>query len=137
MSANPTGKRIGRSILAVFVGVLVNVIPAVAIDGVLHATGVYPPFGQTMSTGLFLLATSYRVLLGIAGAYVTARLAPRRPVFHALVLGGIGVAMCAVGTITMKDAGPIWYPLLLIAITLPCSLLGGKMAEKISSGAKA
>ncbi len=77
------------SVLAVIAGLLTNIIPAVAIDAVLHATGIYPPIGERMSDGLLLLASSYRVLVAIAGGYLTARLAPAKPVKHVLVLAGL------------------------------------------------
>ena len=40
-----------------------------------------------MSDALFLLATVYRSLYAVAGSYVTARLAPHRPMKHALAGG--------------------------------------------------
>jgi hypothetical protein len=40
-----------------------------------------------MGDALFLLATAYRIVYGVAGSYVTARLAPDRPMQHALALG--------------------------------------------------
>ncbi len=130
MSSSDSPPRIGRSVLAVFTGIIVNVIPALAIDGALHMAHVFPPTPQMMTNGLFALATSYRVLLGIAGAYFTARLAPSRPIMHALILGGIGLIMCAAGMITVKDAAAIWYPIVLMVLTIPCSLLGASIAKK-------
>jgi hypothetical protein len=38
-------------------------------------------------TGDYLLALVYRTVYGILGGYVTARLAPRAPMRHALILG--------------------------------------------------
>jgi hypothetical protein len=123
----PGSRRIGRRVWAVLAGLLANAIPASAIDAVLHATGVFPPVGQSMSDGLFLLALAYRVLLGIAGSYVTARLAPDRPMQHALALGLVGVLLGTAGTVAMWNAGPAWYPLTLIAVTMPCAWLGGRL----------
>src|SRR5882762_9275238 len=45
-------------------------------DMVFHTTGTYPPWGQTMSDGLFLLATAYRIVYSVAGCYLVAWLAP-------------------------------------------------------------
>jgi hypothetical protein len=59
---------------------------------VLHATGVFPPFGQPMADALFLLATAYRIVYGVAGCYLTARLAPDRPMRHALALGVVALS---------------------------------------------
>jgi hypothetical protein len=114
----------------VFAGLLVNIIPAVAIDALLHAAGVYPPVGVKLSGALSLLAFSYRLPLATAGGYVTARLAPASPVKHALVLGAIGVALSTAGAIAMWEAGPAWYPLSLIAISGPCSWLGARLRTR-------
>jgi surface polysaccharide O-acyltransferase-like enzyme len=86
-----------------------------------------------MADSLFLLAIAYRTIYAVAGSYITARLAPERPMWHALVLGAIGVAITTAGTAATWDRGPEfgphWYPLVLIAITIPCSWAGGKLFE--------
>jgi hypothetical protein len=125
----PGSRRIGRRVLAVVAGLLANGIPASVMDGVLHATGVYPPLGQRMSHGLFVLALAYRLVLGVAGSYLTARLAPDRPMQHSLALGGVGVLLGVAGTIALWNAGPAWYPLTLIALTMPCAWLGGRLFQ--------
>jgi len=127
MSNTVTKKSWPRSIAAVFAGLLTNIIPAVAIDAALHAAEIYPPMGQPMSHALLVLAFSYRLVLAVAGGYFTARLAPHNPMKHALVLGGIGVLLSSAGTIAMWGAGPAWYPLALIAVAIPCSLLGARL----------
>lgn len=126
----PASRRLGRRIGAVFAGLLANAIPASVLDAVFHATGVYPPLGQRMADGLFLLALTYRLILGVAGSYLTARLAPDRPMQHALALGVVGVLLGTAGTVAMWNAGPIWYPLVLIALTMPCAWLGGRLRQR-------
>ena len=66
------------------------------------------------------LATVYRTLDGVVGSYVMARLAPDRPMGHALVGGLIGVAMSTLGAVVTwnKDLGPRWYPLALIVTAM-------------------
>jgi len=75
------------SIGAVLAGFVAVFVLSLGTDVVLHATGVFPPWGQPMSDVLLLLATVYRTVYGVAGSYITARLAPDRPMGHALVLG--------------------------------------------------
>lgn len=120
-------KGILRSIGAVSAGLLTNIIPAVAIDAMLHALSVYPPVGQRMSDVLSLLAFSYRLPLAIAGGYLTAWLSPSNPMKHALALGGIGVVLSTAGAIAMWEAGPAWFSLSLIAISIPCSWAGARL----------
>src|SRR5207245_6422748 len=105
-------------------------ISTTAFDIVLHATHVLPPWTQPISNNLAALAFAYRVVISIAGCYLTARLAPDRPMQHALVLGGIGVVLSAIGAAATwgRGLGPEWYPLALIAVSIPCAWLGGKLA---------
>jgi hypothetical protein len=124
-------RRIGRSIAAVFAGLLTIAVLDNLIDFILHSTGVYPPVGQTMADGLFLLAVGYRTIDGILGCYLAAALAPSRPMRHALTLGGIGVVLSTLGLLATlgggPELGPIWYPLTLVAITPVCAYIGGRL----------
>jgi hypothetical protein len=124
----PQGRPI-RSVGAVFAGLLVIVVASTAIDAVLHGTSVYPPPGQPMSDGLWLLATAYRLVISVFGCYLAARLAPGRPMAHALALGIIGVLISGAGAIYAWDKGPgfgpRWYPLGLVVTALPTAWLGG------------
>jgi hypothetical protein len=82
-----------------------------------------------MSDGLFAFATVYRTLYGVVGSYITARLAPNRPMGHAMVGGLIGLALSTLGAVVTwnKELGPHWYPLALIATAMPTAWLGGKL----------
>jgi hypothetical protein len=120
-----------RSVGSVLAGLIAIVVLSVGTDTLLHATGVYPRWFQPMSAPLWVLATAYRVVYGIAGGYVTARLAPDRPMHHALALGVIGVVLSTVGAVVNWNKGaaygPHWYPIALIAISLPSCWVGGMM----------
>ena|SRR5215475_882256 len=124
-------RRTLRSIGAVLAGFLAIILITIATDMALHATGVFAPPGQPMSNGLWLLATAYRIVYGVAGSYIAARLAPDRPMQHALALGVVGFALSIVGAVVTWNLGPAfgphWYPLALVAIAIPCAWLGGKL----------
>jgi hypothetical protein len=124
-------KRTLRSVGAVLAGALVGIILSIGTDTLLRAAGTFPALGQPMSNSLFLIATAYRTIYGIAGAYITARLAPARPMFHALVLGSLGLIASTVGAVvtwnSVPSLGPHWYPLALIALAIPPAWLGGKL----------
>ena len=70
-------------------------------------------------------------IYGVFGSYVTARLAPSRPMLHALILGVIGAAASVAGAVMawnrVAEFGPHWYPLALIVLALPESWLGGQL----------
>ena len=126
-------RRLGRSIGAVLTGIFAGIVLTIGTDISLHASGVFPPLRQhpPMSNALFLLATAYRIVYGIAGSYIIALLAPNRPMQHALVGGVVGLVVSIVGAAvtwhTVPSLGPHWYPLALIVTALPCAWLGGKL----------
>jgi multisubunit Na+/H+ antiporter MnhB subunit len=124
-------RRFWRSVGAVVAGLLAIVVLSTATDAVMHATGVFPPAGQPMSDALWLLATAYRIVYGVAGCYIAARLAPDRPMQHALVLGVVGLVLSIAGAAATWNRGPgfgpKWYPLAVIAIALPCAWAGGRL----------
>jgi hypothetical protein len=124
-------RRVGRSIVAVLAGVLAIIILSLATDAVLHGTGIFPPMGQPMSDGLFVLTTLYRLIYGVLGGYIAARLAPGRSMMHSMVLGIIGLVLSTAGAIATwnrgPEFGPKWYPLALVVTAIPCAWLGGKI----------
>jgi hypothetical protein len=127
----------GRSVAAVAAGFFATALLSLATDVVMHATGVFPRWGQAMSDGLFVLATIYRVVYTLIGGYVTATLAPRRPMSHVMVLGAIGTIAATVGLVATWNAGPAfgpkWYPVLLVVTALPCVLAGGMLRSRQAS----
>ena len=134
MSETHRRPRTLRRVGAVFAGLLAIVVLSIATDMALQVTGVYPPFGQPMSDALFLLATAYRIVYGVAGSYMAARLAPDRPMQHALALGVVGLVVSIAGAVVTwgrgPEFGPVWYPLAVIAIAMPCAWAGGRLHVK-------
>lgn len=112
---------------AVLAGLLAIVVLSTAADTVLHATGVYPPFPEVMADGLFLLATAYRIVFGVAGSWLAARLAPDHPMRHALALGAVGTVISIAGAAAMWQYGPGGYSLAIVAISFPCAWAGGRL----------
>ena len=134
MSETHHPRRILRSIGAVLVGVLAVIILSLGTDVVLHATGIYPPWFQPMADWLWVLATAYRIVYGIAGGYIAARLAPNRPMAHALALGVVGLALSITGVAANwnkgPEYGPRWFALAIVATAIPCAWVGGKLRTR-------
>jgi hypothetical protein len=124
-------RRLGRSITAVVVALVVNAVLSLGVDQIMHSLGIYPPWGQPMPDSLFLLATAYRVVFGVLSGYIAARLAPNRPMAHALALGVVGVILSFAGLVATWNAGPAfgakWYPIALVVLAMPCAWAGGKL----------
>jgi hypothetical protein len=125
---------LGRSIGAVVAGIVTAVALTLVTDLVLHAVGFFPRQGQPASDGPLVVATLYRVVFGILGSYVSARLAPNRPMWHAMIPGILGFVVSILGAAATWNRGasfgPRWYPLALVVTALPCAWVGGWMRER-------
>ena len=133
MSDTNPPRRIGRSIIAVLVGMVVGIAITLSTDEILHIVGVFPPWGASMVgfDGALLLATAYRTVYGVLGSYIMARLAPDRPMTHALVGGFLGLVVSIAGAVATWNKGPAfgphWYPLALIVLAIPQAWAGGRL----------
>lgn len=116
-----------KSILAVIAGIVFIVVVTTLVDIALHMIGIYPPLGEPMDDRLALLATAYRIVISVAGAWLTAWLAPNAPMRHAMALGYVGVLLGLVGLAATWDKGlaPLWYPVALVLLAVPQCWLGG------------
>lgn len=114
---------------SVLAGLVSIVAASTIVDAACRALGLFPPVdAPPMADGLFLLALAYRATIGVGGSYLTARLAPARPMRNALVLGTLGLCLGAAGTAANWGVGPLWYALGVTASAVPCAALGGYLA---------
>ncbi|TMQ56480.1 MAG: hypothetical protein E6K72_05060 [Candidatus Eisenbacteria bacterium] len=120
-----------KSVWAVVAGVLFIIVVTTVVDIVLHVTHVFPPMNQPINDSLALLATSYRIVISVCGAWLTARLAPNQPMEHAMILGLVGVILGLIGVVATWNLGlgPRWYPIALAVLAIPQCWLGGKIHE--------
>ena len=125
-----------KSIWAVVAGVLFIIILTTLVDILLHATGVFPSMNQPIGDALTILATAYRIVISIGGAWLTARLAPERPMKHAMILGSVGVVLGLVGVVATWNLGlgPRWYPIALTVLAIPQCWAGARIYEMQSGG---
>ena len=121
----------GKSIWAVVAGVLVIIGVTTLVDIVMHVMGFFPPMDQPITNALALVATFYRIVIGVGGAWLTARLAPDKPMKHAMILGYVGVALGLVGVVATWNMGlgPGWYPIALVVLAIPQCWAGGRIYE--------
>ncbi len=124
-----------RSIWAIVAGIIFIIVVTTMVDIALHLARVYPPLGQPMDDSLAVVATTYRVVISIAGAYLTARLAPGQPMKHALILGVVGTLLGIAGIVATwnKGLGPNWYPIALAVLAIPQCWAGGRLYEWLAS----
>ena len=131
MTASQPERRTGRTVGALVAGLVVGLVLTLGTDAILHAMKVFPPYGQPASNGPLAFATAYRFIYGAIGSYVAARLAPNRPMWHAMVLGVLGLIVSVIGAAATwhreAEFGPHWYPVALIILALPAAWIGGRI----------
>jgi surface polysaccharide O-acyltransferase-like enzyme len=124
-----------KSTRALIAGFVAIVILSVATDYLLQTLKVFPASGPMPDPRLNALALCYRILYGIVGGYITARLAPEKPMQHALFLGLIGLLLSTAGAIftVPMHLGPAWYPISLAVTAVPCAWIGGLLHRRSQS----
>ena len=117
------------SVWAVVAGVVVIIVVTTLVDIILHLAHVFPPIGQPIDNRLAALATAYRIVISIGGAWLTARLAPDKPMKHALILGVVGTVLGLLGIAATwnRGLGPRWYPIALAVLAIPQCWVGGAL----------
>jgi hypothetical protein len=120
-------RRVGRSLLALLAGIAVGILLSVGTDWVLRVTGVAP--AQPWPNQLLLVAVLYRSVYGVIASYVIAWLAPNRPMGHALLAGGLGTLVSALGVVAAWSTtmGQHWYPIALVLTAMPTAWIGAKL----------
>ena len=120
-----------KSIGAILAGFVTVFVLSTATDYVLESIGIFPPQSEGLFvTWMLLLALIYRCIYTVAGGYVTAALAPNRPMRHALILGIIGTVAATLGVVVGWNLSQHWYPIALVVTAIPCTWLGGRLRTK-------
>jgi len=119
-----------KSILAVLAGFVAIFILTAGFDTVLEKAGLLTPDHFDSNPGYIIgIAIICRAFFITGGACLTARLAPSRPMLHAMILGCLGVLINISGTVMMWNTAPHWFPILLNLLPLPCGWLGAKLKK--------
>lgn len=120
-------KHFFKSAWAVIAGFILVFILSVETDVVLQKMGVFPTAPTPFTNSHLFLSFIYRTLYAVMGAYLTAWLAPKKPMKHAMILGWVGLFLSTLGAILGWELGAHWYPILLIISALPSAWLGGRL----------
>ena len=109
-----------RSVIAVVAGYLVFGVSSAILFGV---SGQDPHLLPT--PGFLLCSVAYGTAFAAAGGYLAARLAPRRPLMHTVILAVLLAAGALTAIAVERSAGSIWSQLLVLFLMTPAALLGG------------
>lgn len=118
-----------RSIFAVVTGFLLIAALSFGTDLAMRAAmpALFEADGSTTSVTVLLLTIGYVGLYATIGCYLAARLAPRRPMRHALVLGVLGLVFNVVGTWYAWNTAPPWYHVVSLVLVMVWAWLGGRI----------
>jgi hypothetical protein len=135
-------KTLLKSLGALIAGYLVSAL----LIGVTIALlgGLFPESYRPENTAWVVFNVLYGCVYAVAGGYVTAWLAPSRPVTHAIVLGGLMAALAVLTAVmaagTPPAAGearqPGWYYPALAVVVLPSIVLGAWIRVRTSGAVK-
>ena len=120
-----------RSIASIVIGFIVIAALSFGADAALKLAmpSAFSPSGRVDSVPVLLLIQAYVIVFAVFGCYLTARLAPNRPLRHALILGLLGLAFNVVGTIALWSTAPAWYHVMALLLVMPAAWLGGRLRE--------
>lgn len=119
----------GRSVLAVVVGFVFIAALWFGTDAVLRVSLPDGVAGGTASTAVLIATLVYIGLFAIAGCYLAARLAPNRPMQHALVLGGLALVLDAAAMVALWGTVPAWYAVVSLVLIMPYAWVGGRLRQ--------
>jgi hypothetical protein len=125
-------KKTLKSIGAVVVGFVTVAILSVITDAVLEGMHILPPQNQpgAYENWMLLVALLYRSVYAVVGGYVTAALAPGKPMKHVKILAILGTVGGALGIIAGWNLSEHWYPIALAVTAYPLVWFGGKLRKK-------
>lgn len=121
-----------KSVGVILLAFVVNALLSVVTDFLLEAIGILPDPGKGLfETWAIVLVLSYRALYTILAGYLIGRLAPAKPMRHALLLGIIGtiITVLAASSPSFAAKAPVWFGYALAVTTIPCLCLGVKIRE--------
>jgi hypothetical protein len=119
-----------RSVLAVLAGLVVILITSFGIEAVANPLlakmlGLPNEAALPHNMVVWLVTFSYSFVCVIGGGWVTARLAPKLPVRHALALGLIQSLLTIPAWLAFPAQAPIWGWILSMILVIPGAWLGG------------
>lgn len=74
-----------------------------------------------------LLTLAGTAVSGVAGGYITARIATGRYLVHTAALGVIVLIFSIAASVFFWDRAPVWFHLATLALAVPIAMLGGKI----------
>ena len=133
-------RNLGQTFAALAVGFFVPALLSRTVTDILQrqTPGSFDRVGRTQTVWVLLVMLSCSAIFGILGSYLAAQLAPRRPMFHALLLGMFRLTLILLLPLLLligADLATPWYHVADAVLALPCAWLGGFLWIRTRGGA--
>lgn len=118
-----------RSVVAVAAGFFASTVMSLGADLAFRrmSPDSFDAEGQASSDGTLFVIMGYEVLFAAVAGYVTARLAIRKPLAHALIMGAVVLVGRIPTAILSWSTVPVWFHLGVLLLIVPAALLGAKV----------
>ena len=123
-----------RSVLAVLAGIATLTATSFAIEAIANPLllRLFPealPNAAAIHQNIWvvLFGHAYSALCVVAGGYVTAWLAGRSPVRHAVIMGAIQAALVIPAMLAYPDLAPVHQWIIGMALIVPAAWYGGRL----------
>lgn len=120
-----------RSVIAVLAGFFASMVMSLGADLAFRRMSPesFDAGGRAANDGTLFITMGYETLFAAVAGYVTARLAIRRPLAHALVMGAVVLAGRLFTAILTWGSVPAWFHIGVLVLIIPAALLGAKLGE--------
>lgn len=117
-----------RLIIAVAAGIVITMVLSISTHEILHLIGLFPaPTEPMFNTKLLLITLIYHSLYAIVGAYFTAKIAEKKAIKAAFLLGSKEAIMWLIGTLLLWHHTLGWFNITKAIMGIPLALIGGKI----------
>jgi hypothetical protein len=118
-----------RSVLGVVIGYAIFAAAAVLLFRVANRDP------RVAASVVWMIGSiAYGIMFAFLGGYVAARIAARRPIFHAGVVALILLIGAILSFVVRTGGGAIWIELAAVFLMTPAAFLGGVLALRDSPG---
>lgn len=121
-----------RSFIAIvssFVLIMAGVMIATVIATRIMLGSFMPDPGMQPTQAFLAVNLAYSLAFAVSGGLLTARLAPRAPLLHAVILAAFLLALAAPSLLQPDPGVPSWYPGVITLIGPGGVILGGMLAS--------
>jgi hypothetical protein len=124
-----------RSVLAVVVGFVTIGALAFGTGALVARTwpGTLDAAGNPATDAARVAQLLYVGVFAVFGCWLAGRLAPSRPMAHALAVGVLGLFLNVASAWAVTDSHPAWYLVAGVLTTMLWAWIGGRFAEGSAS----